>query len=381
MSRDAKLILLPLILGFAFFCGHAPLMAGDVTLYTPYMEISVPPGETIKYTIDVINNGSVVRNVNLSLAGVPRGWDYELKAGGWEIEELSVLPGEKKNAILQIDVPLKVNKGTYHFRVMASGLYTLPLAVIVSEQGTFKTEFTTKQPNMEGNATSTFRFNADLKNRTAGTQLYALTAEVQRGWNVSFRATNKQVTSVQVDPNGTQIVTIEVDPPDAIEAGSYKIPVTATTSTTSASLELEVVITGSYGIELTTQTGLLSTDIAAGNEKRMEFIIRNKGSAELKDIKLNSSTPMNWEVMFDPKKVDKLEPGKVAEVYATIKTDKKAIAGDYMTTLEASTPETSSKAAVRVSVRTPMIWGWVGVFVIFGAVGSVYYMFRKYGRR
>jgi uncharacterized membrane protein len=32
-------------------------------------------------------------------------------------------------------------------------------------------------------------------------------------------------------------------------------------------------------------------------------------------------------------------------------------------------------------VKTPMLWGWVGVLIIFIALGSVYYLFRKFGRR
>ena len=50
------------------------------------------------------------------------------------------------------------------------------------------------------------------------------------------------------------------------EAGTYKIPVRAATNGSSADLGLEVVITGSYGIELTTPTGLLSTSITAGDQ-------------------------------------------------------------------------------------------------------------------
>jgi uncharacterized membrane protein len=157
--------------------------------------------------------------------------------------------------------------------------------------------------------------------------------------------------------------------------------VNATTSTTSANLELETVITGTYKMELTTPTGLLSATITAGNEKRIELLINNTGSAELTNINLEQSAPINWVVTFDPKKVDKLLAGKSVQVFATIKADRKAIAGDYVTSIEAKTPETSSKASFRISVETPMLWGWFGVLIILGALGSVWYLFRKYGRR
>src|SRR5690606_14397508 len=209
------------------------------------------------------------------LTGIPKDWDYELKSGGWSVSTLSVLPGEKESLSLRVDVPFKVKKGTYRFNLVAQGLATLPLTVTVSEEGTFKTEFTTTQPNMEGNANASFTFNAELKNRTGEQQLYSLRAKVPAGWNASFKTGGRQVTSIQVNPNETQNVTVQLDPPDAIAAGAYKIPVTAVTSATSANLELEVVVTGSYEMELTTPTGLLSTRVTAGDEKRIALQIKN----------------------------------------------------------------------------------------------------------
>jgi uncharacterized membrane protein len=50
-------------------------------------------------------------------------------------------------------------------------------------------------------------------------------------------------------------------------------------------------------------------------------------------------------------------------------------------TFESVVAETSSKATFRVIVKTPMIWGWLGIFIIVGALGLVFYLFRKYGRR
>jgi uncharacterized membrane protein len=374
-------IVLSLLLGVMSVTGGTAHAAGEVTLYTPYTKLSAPPGESVNYTIDVINNSKEVQNAQLAIVGLPEGWDYELNSGGWNIEQISILPEEKKSVYLDVEVPLKVDKGSYTFNVVASGLDSLPLTVTVSEQGTFKTELTSDQPNMEGHAGSSFTFNAELKNRTAEQQLYALKAEAPRGWEVTFKANYKQVTSVNVEPNQTSDINIEVNTPEKVEAGTYKIPVKASTNTTSAAMELEVVITGRYDMELTTPTGLLSTDITAGDEKRVELEVKNTGTAELQDVKLNFNAPINWDVTFNPEKIERIAPGDSAQVFATIKADKKAIAGDYVTSLEANTPEASSEASFRVAVKTSMLWGWVGVLIILAALGSVYYLFRKYGRR
>jgi uncharacterized membrane protein len=206
-------------------------------------------------------------------------------------------------------------------------------------------------------------------------------ADAPPGWKVSFKYNAHQVNSAEVNENSNAKISIEIDPPDMIAAGTYKIPVHASTNSTSAELELEVVINGSYAMELSTPTGLLSTGITAGDQKRIELIVINTGSAQLKGIQMAASAPINWEVTFDPKVIDMVGPGKTAQVSAVVKAARKAIPGDYVANIDARTQEVTSRAQIRISVRTSMIWGWVGILIICAAAGSVYYLFRKYGRR
>ena len=360
---------------------YAAQALDGVTLYTPYTKVSVSPVESVDYAIDLINESKELQNKEISISGIPKGWTYTLTSGGYKVGQLAVLPGEKKSLSLRVNVPYQVNKGSYRFKMMAGNESSLSLVITVSEKGTYETEYTTDQPNMQGSSTSTFTFRTTLKNRTADQQLYALMADASRGWNVVFKADYKQVTSVELAANTTKEVTVEITAPAQIEAGTYQIPVSAVTSSTAAKISLEVVITGSYSMELTTPTGLLSSNITAGDQKRIELVVRNTGSSLLSGINLTGSLPSNWSVTFEPKKIEQLLPGKDERVYATIKADKKAIPGDYVANLEANTPETSSKAVFRIFVKTPMLWGWIGVLIIIGVVGSVYYLFRKYGRR
>jgi uncharacterized membrane protein len=383
MSKLKKLTALfsILIIGIAAY-GHGAASEKDsVLLYTPFTKISIPPGESIDYTIDVINNGDKLETLDLAVTNIPRSWNYTIKSGAWNVKQVSVLPGEKKSITLHVEVPFQVNKGNYRINVDAGADHTLPLTVNISEQGTFKTEFSTRQANMEGNSGSLFTYNADLRNRTAEKLTYALQGEVPRGWTIVFKANGKQVTSVEAEPNSTVGVGIEVKPADQVEEGKYVIPVRAMAGSSSGELSLEAVITGSYRIELTTTAGLLSTNITAGEKKEIDLVVKNTGTSILSGVRLSSSAPANWEVTFDPKVIETILAGREASVRATVKADKKAIPGDYLADFEARTPDTSSKAAFRMSVRTPMLWGWVGILIILAGIGTVWYLFRKYGRR
>jgi len=383
MSTLKKLFAILFVLSYGIISfGHSAVPAGDsLMLYTPYTKVSVPPGESIDYSIDVINNGDGPETLDLAVSGLPRSWTYSLKAGALNVRQVSVLPGEKKSLSLRIEVPFQVNKGNYRFRIIAGDSYTLPLTVNISEQGTSRTEFVTRQANMEGNSGSTFTYNAELKNQTGEAQTYSLRGDVPKGWTIVFRANGKQVTSVEAEDNSSVNVGIEIKPSDPVEEGTYSIPVRAEAGSSSSELDLEAVITGTYKMELTTPTGLLCSNIIAGDEKKIELVVKNTGTSILSNIQLSHSAPVNWEVSFDPKNIDAILAGREAAVTATIKADRKAIPGDYLTNLEARTPETSSKVSMRMSVRTPMLWGWIGILIILAGIGIVWYLFRKYGRR
>ena len=380
--RTNYLLFLVIMLGI-FPLSHtqeSDSISNNVVLYSPYTKISVSPGESINYSIDLINNGSEIYNENISLSGLPSSWKYDIKSGSWNIKQLAVLPNEKKNFSLTVNVPLKINRGNYNFLVSA-GEAKLPLSIIVAQQGTYQSEFTTDQPNMQGNSKANFTFSTTLKNQTADQQLYALMADAPRGWNVIFKPNYKQATSAQIEANASQNITIEITPAANTETGTYKIPVRAVTKSTSAELALEVAITGTFQMELTTPQGLLSSDITAGDTKRIDLEIVNSGSSMLKDIQLTSRKPSDWEVSFEPSKVESLKAGAIANVTAILKASSKALPGDYVVTIDAKTPEVNANAQFRIAVKTPLIWGWMGALVIVVTIGGVYFLFRKYGRR
>ena len=166
-----------------------------------------------------------------------------------------------------------------------------------------------------------------------------------------------------------------------MKARAYKIPLQATNKYSSSELELEVVIKGSYNMELTTPTGLLSSSVTAGREKPIELLVKNTGSAELNNVTFSTSKPKDWEVSITPDTIPHVEVGAMVPVRATIKSTDKTIPGDYVSKITAQTPETSSTASIRTLVKTSLLWGWLGIFIILGTLGAIYYLFQKYGRR
>nr|WP_321452325.1 NEW3 domain-containing protein [uncultured Carboxylicivirga sp.] len=353
----------------------------NVEIYTPFTKVSVSPGSTVNYKLDVINNNEQTVNENISMASIPRNWTYTLTASGLNIDKIAVLGKEKKTLDLKVEVPFQVRKGYYTFYAKVGDDVSLPLTINVTTAGSNETQLTCEQKNMEGTSKSNFNFSAVLKNKTPNQQNYALMAAPPKGWTVAIKPNHKQATSTEVEPNASKNITYEVKAPYNVKAGTYKIPVRAISGSTSADMELEVVITGTYEMSFTTPSGLLSTKTTAGDEKKIELEVRNTGSTQLKNIEFSSTKPKNWEVSFDKTKIETLEPGKSATVYATIKADKKAIPGDYITKFKAKTTEVNHEISFRVMVKTPMLMGWLGIVIILLAIGGVWFLVRKFGRR
>ncbi|GJM76792.1 hypothetical protein HMSSN036_90080 [Paenibacillus macerans] len=134
-------------------------------------------------------------------------------------------------------------------------------------------------------------------------------------------------------------------------------------------------------MKFTTSNEVLSTDVRAGSERKLTFVVQNTGSADLQDLSFSSSAPTDWEVSFEPSAINAIAPGESKQVQATIKSSEKALAGDYVVSLTASSANKSANADLRVTVKSSVLWGWVGVLIILAVCAGIYYLFRKYGRR
>jgi uncharacterized membrane protein len=236
--------------------------------------------------------------------------------------------------------------------------------------------------NLEASGKETFRFNASLFNAQTSPVVYTLQTSPPAGWNVVFRVQGMQVTSFQADSNRAQDISIECTPSPTAKPGKYTIPVLAVSDRRDTlTLTLEAVLKGSYAAELTTATGLLSGEGVEGKMKSVDLILKNQGSLPLDNINLSTQAPAQWTVSFEPAKIDRLDPGSAITITAHITIPDKTIAGDYLTNITAGNANATASASYRMTVTTSWLTGWFGILMILIAVGSIYYLIRKYGRR
>lgn len=268
------------------------------------------------------------------------------------------------------------------FVLFSLSITLLPFQSVIARPGPVKTSsFSARFMNLEANAKETFRYNASLFNGQNRSVIYELQTTVPPGWSNSFRIDGMQVTSFKLDSNRTQDISIELTPSPVVKPGKYPISVKAVSDQGTLELNLEAVVKGSYSLELTTPSGLLSDEVTEGKRKSIYLSLKNQGSLPLDNLDLSAQTPSKWNVTFEPSKIDHLEPGSAVTITANLNVPDKTIAGDYLTTFTAGNTNTTSNVSFRLTVTTSWLAGWLGVIIILIAIGIVYILIRKYGRR
>lgn len=361
--------------------------AGGLEMSTPYPGLTAKAGETLDFSLDFYNGSGAGASVALSVTALPDGWTGYFQGDGSQISHVYVKSGDNDGAAtFRLTLPADAAQGTYTVGLLASGgglssSLTLTLEVAESELG--GSALSTEYAEQEGAAGTSFTFQTTIQNDTAKEQSYSFSSDAPAGWTVVFQPSGEttQVAAITVDARGSQTMDVVVTPPDGVEAGSYTIPISAISSTDTLSSELTVVITGTYALDLSTPSGLLSFDASANAQTDVTLRVSNTGNVDLQNITLSSSAPEGWTVEFSQSSIDVLEAGAAQEVTAYVTPSGDAMSGDYVMTLNVSSSEASDSAEFRVTVKTRTVWGVVGILLIAAVAVGLGMVFRKYGRR
>lgn len=364
--------------------------AGGLSLSTEYPGVTITPGETLNITLTLTNTSGSPVNADVAIASLPDGWEGYLQGGDYEVNEVHVgTASEGTQLTLHLTVPDALEEGTYTVQVDADvneEIYdSLTLSFEVNEVNAGAGSFTTEYPEQEGTAGTSFSFSTTLINNGLSTESYSLSSSAPSGWQVSFVPSDEStsVASIEVESSTSQGLTVEVVPPEGVEAGEYDISCSAVSASETLTTDLKVVITGTYGISLSTPDGRLSFDSQANKDTDVTLTVTNTGNEELQNVTLTSSLPSGWEVTYDVEDgiIDSIAAGSSAQVVATVTPSSEAITGDYVATFTAETDEATSSAEFRVSVKTSTLCGFVAVLIILCVAAGLVYVFRKYGRR
>jgi uncharacterized membrane protein len=249
---------------------------------------------------------------------------------------------------------------------------------------------TTDYTRLDAVATGSFSFNVNLDYKGQIDRDFDLKATVPSGWDVYMQPqyeTGKKISTINIQSSysgmSKQITLVATPPSYPIpDPGDYKILMQATSGNVTGSIELVARITAKYALYAVPVNQLYNTSVQAGKDNIYSIELSNTGSASMDNIVFSSSHPDGWEVIYTPDKLDTLNASDKKTIDVDIKPPPKTVAGDYMISLTISGKQASAdKIDVRVTVRTPTIWGWVGVIIILVVVVGLFFLIMRFGRR
>jgi uncharacterized membrane protein len=357
-----------------------------IYLLTDYPAVTVRPGTTSTISLRLQNYNLPPERLALTVGGVPSGWTAVMLGGGQPVAAAMAATNSSAALQLRLDVPQNAQMGTTNLTIEAKGEganVTLPLAVTLAKDLPAKLSVTPQLPELRGTARSSFEYQVAIKNDSGKRLVVALAADAPRNFETSFTEAygSQELNAVPIDAGQSKDVKLKVRPPNTIGAGRYPVAMRATAEDAEAKADMALEVTGQPRLDITGRDGLVSARAAAGAETSIPVLITNSGTAPADQIELAGTAPSGWKITFEPKQIDRIAPNANQEVQALITPAAKAITGDYVTTVRATSRGESANANFRITVMTATQWWIAGAGIIGVALLVMVGAVARFGRR
>jgi uncharacterized membrane protein len=277
--------------------------------------------------------------------------------------------------------------------LMVCLLTLIPLSPVLAQDATI--ELTTDFYKQEIESGASVEFTIQLKYTGDVARVFDLTATGPADWTTSITPSyprDKQILDIRMEPPAagesatTEQIIVSATPASWLtpELGEYPITLEASSGELKSSIELTAVVTSipaSYSLYLTTPDGVLSTTAQSGKDNYFTIAVVNSDTGDIDNITLSTNKPKGWAVDLSLTNINALTAGNFQTVEMNIKPPADAIAGDYEIIVRASGTQASDNLEVRVTVKTPAVWGWVGIGIIVLVIAGLAFIFMRFSRR
>jgi uncharacterized membrane protein len=358
-----------------------------------YPGVEISKDEGISLDIIFHNKGRNDEDVEVWIAEKPKGWQARIKTYRFTVTGVHVPSDEDKTLTFQADPEEGLKPGDYQFRINArtlDGKFRMSQTITIkvsAHEGKSKepkgVKLATSYPVIRGPSDATFEFSLEVDSKLDEDAVFDLLAQGPQGWDINFKPAyeTKYISSLRIKSKQSTSVAVEVKPAMGAEAGEFPINVRVSSGDANAEAKLTVILTGTYGLEVGTPSGLLSLEARQGRPANMSFYIKNTGSAANHNIKFITFKPENWKVEFKPEKLDVIGPGDLQQVEVIITPYEDALVGDYSVGVNVEGEKAAKTIEFRTTVKASAAWGWIGIGIIMVVIGGLFGLFRWLGRR
>lgn len=358
-------------------------------IYTQFSGVYLEPGSTLSTTLYVKNNLSKPIDA-FFITDKPSGWIVEFYLMGYNVSDVFLNPGEKREVELKVIPSKDAASGDYKIRIMmrAENVTSNQLILtihLLSKSATTPLELTVPYLSLAGEPGSTLDYMFDIKNNLDRDVVIGFDVDAPKGWIVVFKPAtyeNRIISGITLEPRERKIgLVMSVRIPDNAKPGNYKINFSISTEGYVEKASVTAKVTGIKKYSLTTSDQLLSFEVQAGEKRNITLIVVNEGTESVYNVRFSSIPPSGWDVKIDPEKISVLEAGETKAVTLTVRPPTNTLAGDYSLNIRAYSEESGTQTLdLRITVTKQTFWGLIGVLVVAISVIALLIVFWRFGR-
>ena len=294
-------------------------------------------------------------------------------------------------------IELKLEKGEYKAKITKEGYYaeetegfkiriggTTDIGIFSLGQKEFFAEVTTKSPSKTDMIGKNPFYQIKIKNSGKTDDTYKLDLlGLPEEWYYRYKETvgsNEDISGILVSSGEEKTLYLEFIPPYDVEVGEHNFTVLVESSTEQYELDLSLKLRGSYNMSLYYEK--LRYDIKKGDTASMELIVSNSGlGGTITNIKPGVSAPSGWNARLSPKEVASLKPGESETFTIKITPPGDIETSDYKVTVNVKSDQLAQEEIFRIIVKESSNVPLYGALIIIVVVLSLFFVFRKFGRR
>lgn len=297
--------------------------------------------------------------------------------------------GKIRSELPHGDYTLVITKDGYHSALpvevgVNSGLETDAGNILLEKMNT-AVEVSYKTLSITTSLEKNPVFVMNLKNIGRADSIFGLDATgMPEDWFTRFKESEnsgESLSEIFLYAGEEKTLYLEVIPAYGTEIGDYSITSVVTSPDGDTYEEaLDITLRGEY--HLKAYPDKYRYELGKGDKVTFDVILKNTGSAgALTNIRPEISAPDGWTATISPKTIASLGPGEAETIAVTVIPPSNIAASEYKVTLKVTSDQAETSDDLRMVVKESSFVTVIGLLLLVGVCGGVWYAFRKHQRR
>src|SRR4051812_43238236 len=258
----------------------APRDVKGLYLMTDFPSVTVRPGTTSTIPLRLQNYGLEPERYQLSVDGVPAGWNATLLGGGQPVAAAMPAPDANVSLQLRLEVPADAALTQQPRRVRAKGQQqgmqaSLPIGIALAKELPAKLSVESKLPALRGSAKSSFEYQLTIKNDSGRHLVASFSAEAPQNFETSFTESygTQELSSIPIEAGQSKDIKLKVRPPSTIGAGHFPVTVNVKAEDATAKTQVALDVVGQPQLTVSGRDGLLSAHAVAAKQSSVPIVV------------------------------------------------------------------------------------------------------------